>query len=63
MNAPAAQCDYYPPFNERIVEAMQNESACTALDASVKNYQIAGCLTMRDSNQELLLQDHIYYKE
>ena len=54
---------FQPLFNERIVEAIENELAYTASDASVKNGQMAGCWTIRNESNELLLQNHLYHKE
>ena len=63
MNVPAQNLNYYPPFNNRIIEAIQNKKAYVASDASVKNGQMAGYWTMQDLNQELLLHHHVYHKE
>ena len=44
VNLPNTQQSVFQPsFNERIVEAIENELAYTASDASVKNGQMAGC--------------------
>jgi len=50
-------------FNERIVEAIENELVYAASDASVKNGQMAGCWMIRNESNELLLQNHLYHKE
>ena len=63
LNVQAHQSDWMPQFNDRIVQAIQNEQACATSDAPFKSCQMAGHWHIKNQNEELLIHHHMCYKE
>ena len=62
-NVQPSQRDYYPAFNDTIVEAIQRGEAYAASDASVKNGRMARVWIIKNLEEEELLKHNIYHKD